>query len=110
MCSPSDTIAEHRSLGPESTRSPFNLDQSTCAKGVLSDALDDLLGDTWTHREHAIFIERAKQAEGVGHDLRSWGTRGCMMSFQFPSDGRYPSRIRHIEGRRADTSRLTSTL
>ena len=90
--------------------SPRDHHQSTCAKGVLSDVVDDLPGDTWTRRDRPIIIGRAKQAEGVGHDLRLWGTRGCMMSFWFPSDGRYPSQIRYIEGRRVDTSRLTSML
>ena len=62
-------------------QSPRDHHQSTCAKGVLSDAFDNLPGDTWTHQEHPIFIERAKQAEGMGHVLQSWATRGRMMTF-----------------------------
>ena len=49
--------------------SPHNHHQGTCAKGVLSDGFDDLLGDAWTHRERLIFIGQVKQAEGVGHVL-----------------------------------------
>ena len=60
--------------------SPHDHHQSTCAKEVLSDALDDLPGDTWTHRECPIFIGQAKQAELMSHDLRSWGTRGRIVT------------------------------
>ena len=44
-------------------------------------------GDTWTHHDGPIFIGRAKHAKGVGRDLRSWETRGHMMSLRSSSDG-----------------------
>ena len=40
---------------------------------VLGDAFENSPGETWTHQEFLIFIRRAKQAEGVGRVVRSWG-------------------------------------
>ena len=67
--------------------SPRDHHQGMCAKGILSDAFENLLGDTWTHQERPIFIGRAKQAEGVGCVSQSWVTRGHMMSFSSSLDG-----------------------
>ena len=35
--------------------------------------MDNSPGDTWMHEEAPIFIGRAKQAEGVGCIVQSWG-------------------------------------
>ena len=67
--------------------SPRDHHQGTCAKGILSDAFDNLPGDTWMHQERPIFIGRAKQAQGVGCVSQSWVTHGRMMSFSSSSDG-----------------------
>ena len=74
--------------------SPPDHYHDTCTKKGISEIrrpqlnpIETHRGDTWTHRDGPIFIGRAKHVEGVGRDLRSWETRGRMMSLRSSSDG-----------------------
>ena len=61
--------------------SPHDHYHDTCTKMGISEIRRPWLnpieahhGDVWTHHDGPIFIGRAKHAEGVGRDLRSWET------------------------------------